>query len=104
VVNSLSPSLLFILRDFVIRLFYHDNYLEAYNEASALASNEEQNKRKSSWAKLMDKCNKEKQLKSLLQKYQKEATGRLKKKFKQFLAISQLLAQCKKLGKKLLKK
>jgi hypothetical protein len=52
----------------------------------------------------MDKCNKEKQLKSLLQKYQKEATGRLKKKFKQFLAISQLLAQCKKLGKKLLKK
>jgi hypothetical protein len=69
VVNSLSLSLLFILRDFVIRLFYHDSYLEAYNEASTLASNEEQNKGKSSEAELMDKYNKEKQSKSLLQKH-----------------------------------
>ena len=65
-VNSLALSLLFILRDFVIHLFYHDSYLEAYKEAFALASNEEQNKGKSSEAKLMDKYNKENRLKSLL--------------------------------------
>jgi hypothetical protein len=91
---SLSLSLLFILRDFVIRLFYRDNYLEAYNEASALASNEEQNKGKRLEAELMDKYNKEKRSKSMLQKHQEEATGHLKKKSKQFLAISQLLALC----------
>ncbi|XP_059455708.1 uncharacterized protein LOC132185912 [Corylus avellana] len=59
------------------------NYLEAYNEASALASNEEQNKGKSSEAELVDKYNKEKRSKSLLQKHQEEATGRSKKKSKQ---------------------
>jgi hypothetical protein len=42
----------------------------------------------------MDKYNKEKRSKSLLQKYQEEAIGHLKKKSKQFLAISQLLALC----------
>jgi hypothetical protein len=92
-------SLLFILRDFVVRLFYHDSYLEAYNEASALASNEEQNKGKSSEAELLDKYNIEKRSKPLLQKHQEEVTGRLKKKSKQFLAVSQLFALCKKLGK-----
>jgi hypothetical protein len=85
--NSLSGQLdlclSFILRDFVIHLFYHDSYLEAYNEASALASNEEQNKGKSSEAELVDKYNKEKRSKSLLQKHQEEATGRSKKKSKQ---------------------
>jgi hypothetical protein len=94
VVNSLSLCLLFILRDFVIHLFYHDSYLEAYNEAFALASNEEQNKEKSSKAELMDKYNKEKRSQSLLQKHQEEAIGHLKNKYKQFLAISQLLALC----------
>lgn len=59
------------------------NYLEAYNEASALASNEEQNKGKSSEAELVDKYNKEKRSKSLLQKHHEEASGRSKKKSKQ---------------------
>ncbi|XP_040998630.1 uncharacterized protein LOC121244568 [Juglans microcarpa x Juglans regia] len=60
------------------------NYLEAYNEAAALASNEEQKKQKSSVADLVDKYNKEKRSKSLVQKHQEEsAIGRSKKKSKQ---------------------
>ncbi|KAK4601489.1 hypothetical protein RGQ29_010878 [Quercus rubra] len=55
------------------------NYLEAYNEAAALASNEVQ---KSSDADLVDKYNKEKRSKSLVQKHQEEATSHSKKKTK----------------------
>nr|POE86310.1 isoform 3 of gpalpp motifs-containing protein 1 [Quercus suber] len=55
------------------------NYLEAYNEAAALATNEVQ---KSSDADLVDKYNKGKRSKSLVQKHQEEATSRSKKKTK----------------------
>ncbi|XP_075651776.1 uncharacterized protein LOC142622215 [Castanea sativa] len=55
------------------------NYLEAYNEAAALASNEVQ---KNLDADLVDKYNKEKRSKSLVQKHQEEATSRTKKKTK----------------------
>ncbi|KAM4123323.1 hypothetical protein ACB094_01G151200 [Castanea mollissima] len=55
------------------------NYLEAYNEAAALASNEVQ---KNLDADLVDKYNKEKRSKSLVQKHQEEATSRSKKKTK----------------------
>ncbi|KAA3486980.1 calponin-like proteiny domain-containing protein [Gossypium australe] len=58
--------------------------LEAYNEAAALASNEEEKtKRSSSDADLVDKYNKEKRSKSLVQKHQEEASKRPKKKSKQ---------------------
>ncbi|MBA0843722.1 hypothetical protein Goarm_000884 [Gossypium armourianum] len=60
------------------------HYLEAYNEAAALASNEEEKtKRSSSDADLVDKYNKEKRSKSLVQKHQEEASKRPKKKSKQ---------------------
>ncbi|KAJ0085735.1 hypothetical protein Patl1_07824 [Pistacia atlantica] len=59
------------------------NYLEAYNEASALASNEQEKKRSSADADLVDKYNKEKRSKSLVQKHQEEARSRTKKKSKQ---------------------
>ncbi|KAK6939775.1 DnaJ domain [Dillenia turbinata] len=49
------------------------NYLEAYNEATALASNEVEKKRRSSEAELVDKYNEAKRSKFLLQKHQ-EAT------------------------------
>lgn len=62
-----------------MHLVYHGSYLEAYNEAAALASNEVQ---KSSDADLVDKYNKEKRSKSLVQKHQEEATSRSKKKTK----------------------
>ncbi|XP_021896003.1 uncharacterized protein LOC110813255 [Carica papaya] len=58
------------------------NYLEAYNEAAALASNEEESRR-SSDADLVDKYNKEKRSKSLVEKHQEEASGRAKKKSRQ---------------------
>ncbi|KAL4323941.1 hypothetical protein GQ457_11G011530 [Hibiscus cannabinus] len=59
-------------------------YLEAYNEAAALASNEEEKtNRNASDADLVDKYNKEKRSKSLVQKHQEEAGKRLKKKSKQ---------------------
>ena len=57
--------------------------MEAYNEASALASNEEENKRTTSDADLVDKYNKEKRAKSLVQKHKEEAAKRSKKKSKQ---------------------
>ncbi|PON93525.1 DnaJ domain containing protein [Trema orientale] len=53
------------------------NFLEAYNEAAALASNEVQ---KSSEADLVDKYNKEKRSKSLVQKHQEKAASHSKKK------------------------
>ncbi|TKY51525.1 GPALPP motifs-containing protein 1 [Spatholobus suberectus] len=59
------------------------NYLEAYNEATALASNEEEQKRASADAELVDKYNKAKRSKTLVQKYQVEASSKSKKKSKQ---------------------
>ncbi|KAK9271165.1 hypothetical protein L1049_026754 [Liquidambar formosana] len=59
------------------------NYLEAYNEAAALASNEEEKKRTRSDADLVDRYNKAKRSKSLVQKHQEESVGRSKKKSKQ---------------------
>ncbi|KAF3443932.1 hypothetical protein FNV43_RR13622 [Rhamnella rubrinervis] len=56
------------------------NYLEAYNEAASLASNEVQ---KSSDADLVDKYNKEKRSKSLVEKHQEKAAKRSKKKSSQ---------------------
>ncbi|KAJ4844406.1 hypothetical protein Tsubulata_050843 [Turnera subulata] len=58
------------------------NYLEAYNEATALASNEEEKKRASADAELVDKYNKAKRSKSLVQKHQEETVNRSKKKSK----------------------
>ncbi|XP_065880693.1 uncharacterized protein [Euphorbia lathyris] len=59
------------------------NYLEAYNEATALASNEEEKKRSGADADLVDKYNKAKRSKSLVQKHQEESVTRSKKKSKQ---------------------
>ncbi|OMO92742.1 hypothetical protein CCACVL1_06765 [Corchorus capsularis] len=59
------------------------HFLEAYNEAAALASNEEEKKRTNSDAALVDKYNKEKRSKSLVQKHQEETAKRSKKKSKQ---------------------
>ncbi|KAF9611732.1 hypothetical protein IFM89_034915 [Coptis chinensis] len=58
------------------------NYLEAYNEAAALASNEEK-KRTSSDADLVDKYNITKRSKSLVEKHQEESANRRKRKSKQ---------------------
>ncbi|KAK6129596.1 hypothetical protein DH2020_036667 [Rehmannia glutinosa] len=59
------------------------NYLEAYNEAAALASNEHEKKRVNSDAELVDQYNKAKRSKSLLEKHKESASNRLKKKSKQ---------------------
>ncbi|KAF9661634.1 hypothetical protein SADUNF_Sadunf19G0089200 [Salix dunnii] len=59
------------------------NYLEAYNEAAALASNEEDKQRGSADADLVDKYNKVKRSKSLVQKHQEDSSSRSKKKSKQ---------------------
>ncbi|XP_054786690.1 uncharacterized protein LOC129292962 [Prosopis cineraria] len=59
------------------------NYLEAYNEATALSSNEEAKKRASEDAELVDKYNKAKRSKSLVQKHQEEIASKSKKKSKQ---------------------
>lgn len=59
------------------------SYLEAYNAASELASNEQEKKRSSADADLVDKYNKEKRSKSLVQKHQEEALSHSKKKSKQ---------------------
>lgn len=58
-------------------------YLEAYNEATALASNEEEKKRVKADANLVDMYNKAKRSKSLVQKHQEESTRSSKKKRKQ---------------------
>ncbi|XP_021288684.1 uncharacterized protein LOC110419880 [Herrania umbratica] len=58
------------------------HYLEAYNEAAALASNEDDKKRTNSDADLVDIYNKEKRSKSLVQKHQEETAKRPKKKSK----------------------
>lgn len=49
------------------------NYLEAYNEASALMSKEEEKKQKNSDAQLVDEYNKAKRSKSLVEKHQEMA-------------------------------
>ncbi|XP_027365342.1 uncharacterized protein LOC113872196 [Abrus precatorius] len=59
------------------------HYLEAYNEATALASNEEEKKRSSADAELVDKYNKAKRSKTLVQKYQEDVASKSKKKCKQ---------------------
>ncbi|KAK7379824.1 hypothetical protein VNO78_34348 [Psophocarpus tetragonolobus] len=59
------------------------NYLEAYNEATALASNEEEKKRASADAELVDKYNKAKRSKTLVQKHQEDIASKSKKKSKQ---------------------
>ncbi|WCJ44142.1 DNAJ heat shock N-terminal domain-containing protein [Euphorbia peplus] len=59
------------------------NYLEAYNEAAALASNEEDKKRGSADAELVDKYNKAKRSKTLVEKHQEERVKRSKTKSKQ---------------------
>lgn len=52
--------------------------MEAYNEAAALASNQEV-KKKNADAVLVDKYNKEKRSKSLVQKHQEDIKSRSKK-------------------------
>ncbi|KAK3037061.1 hypothetical protein RJ639_031778 [Escallonia herrerae] len=59
------------------------NYLEAYNEAAALASNDQQKKRANSDAELVDKYNNVKRSKSLVEKHQEGVRNRSKKKSKQ---------------------
>ncbi|XP_075495715.1 uncharacterized protein LOC142533015 [Primulina tabacum] len=60
------------------------NYLEAYNEAAALASNEQETRKMSSEAELVDEYNKAKRSKSLVEKHQEaSAKSRVKKRSKQ---------------------
>ncbi|CAK9309646.1 unnamed protein product [Citrullus colocynthis] len=59
------------------------SYLEAYNEAAALASNEEEAKKYSSESTLVDKYNQEKRSKSLVEKHREGVKSRGKKKLKQ---------------------
>ncbi|KAL6010638.1 hypothetical protein ACLOJK_001075 [Asimina triloba] len=58
------------------------NYLEAYNEAAALAAADEE-KKKTTDADLVDKYNRAKRSKSLMEKHQEEKSSRSKKKSKQ---------------------
>ncbi|KAL0440499.1 UNVERIFIED_CONTAM: hypothetical protein Slati_2532900 [Sesamum latifolium] len=59
------------------------NYLEAYNEAAALASNEQGKKRVNADAELVDQYNKAKRSKLLVEKHKDSLTKRPKKKGKQ---------------------
>lgn len=59
------------------------NYLEAYNEAAALASNDQEKKSANIDAEMVDKYNKAKRSKSLVEKHQETTRSRLKKKSKQ---------------------
>ncbi|KAL8134263.1 uncharacterized protein LOC141712858 [Apium graveolens] len=56
------------------------NYLEAYNTATALASNDQQNQNTNMDAEMVDKYNKAKRSKSLVEKHQETAGKRSKKK------------------------
>ncbi|PKI62422.1 hypothetical protein CRG98_017228 [Punica granatum] len=58
------------------------NYLEAYNEATALASNEGGEKRMSADAELVDMYNKAKRSKTLVERHQEESMSSAKKKKK----------------------
>jgi len=74
-----SVVLIFVLSAVLI------SYLEAYNKASALASNEGENMKRSMDAELVDKYNKEKRAKSLVEKHREDSSSsssRLKKKKK----------------------
>ncbi|KAI4387944.1 hypothetical protein MLD38_000327 [Melastoma candidum] len=55
------------------------NYLEAYNEATALASNEEEKKKMKTEADLVEMYNKAKRSKSLVQKHREESSKRKSK-------------------------
>ncbi|KAL8485989.1 hypothetical protein ACS0TY_028048 [Phlomoides rotata] len=59
------------------------NYLEAYNQASALASNEQEKKRANADAELVEQYNKAKRSKSLVEKHKESIKSRSKKKSKQ---------------------
>lgn len=63
-----------------------DSYLEAYNEAAALASNEQEKMRVNPDAKLVDEYNKAKRSKSLVEKHQESVKRRSKKKSKEEIA------------------
>jgi len=63
--------------------YLYDSYLEAYNEATALASNDDDKKRASEDADLVDKYNKAKRSKTLVQKHQEVVANKSKKKSKQ---------------------
>ncbi|KAK4753859.1 hypothetical protein SAY87_001963 [Trapa incisa] len=58
-------------------------YLEAYNAATAIASNEDDNKRMTADAELVDMYNKARRSKTLVEKHQEETKSRAKKKSKQ---------------------
>ena len=57
--------------------------MEAYNEASALASNEQERKSKNADAELVDKYNKAKRSKSLVEKHKETIHNHSKRKSKQ---------------------
>ncbi|KAI8531192.1 hypothetical protein RHMOL_Rhmol11G0118100 [Rhododendron molle] len=59
------------------------NYLEAYNEAAALASKQQEKKETTSDAALVDEYNKKKRSKSLVEKHQETARSSSKRKSKQ---------------------
>lgn len=61
---------------------FHFSYLEAYNEATALAASTEEVKRRSSDADLVDKYNKEKRSKSLVEKHREEAVAAVRSRKK----------------------
>lgn len=70
------------------------SYLEAYNEAAALASNVQEKSKMSADAELVDQYNKAKRSKSLVEKH-KESTNksRSKKKSKQDPSVKELAAK-----------
>lgn len=59
------------------------SYLEAYNEAAALASNVQEKSKMSADAELVDQYNKAKRSKSLVEKHKESTKSRSKKKSKQ---------------------
>lgn len=59
------------------------SYLEAYNEAAALCSNEQEKKQSNADAELVDQYNKAKRSKTLVEKHQESVKSRSKKKSKQ---------------------
>nr|GME04587.1 GPALPP motifs-containing protein 1-like [Ipomoea batatas] len=59
------------------------NYLEAYNEATALAHKEQDTIRENADAELVDQYNKAKRSKSLVEKHQEKGRSKSKKKAKQ---------------------
>lgn len=62
--------------------FSFARYLEAYNDATAIASNEEEKKRMTADAELVDMYNKAKRSKTLVQKHQEESKSLARKKSK----------------------